>query len=259
MEKVLYKLENFEGPLDLLLHLITKNKVNIYDIPIVEITDQYIEAINGIEESSLDNTSEFLVLAAQLLYIKSKMLLPKEEEAEEEEDPREELAKRLAEYQKYKEASLELRKNEFWSRYMFFKESEKIDFPVPPYDKHHEVSDLIDAFNAIMQRKIRKEKPKKKAFSGIVGHEKVSVDDMVEKICNMLSKKEKLPFKSLFKKNDSKPEMIATFLALLEMIKLSKIKADFNYEKNDFIITQPKDDSDTQNSKYEVENGKQTD
>lgn len=236
MEKVLYKLENFEGPLDLLLHLITKNKVSIYDIPIVEITDQYLEAIRGIEESQLDNTSEFLVLAAQLLFIKSKMLLPKEEVEEEEEDPREELAKRLLEYQKYKEASQELRKTEFWSRYMFFKESEKIDFPVPQYDKHHETNELIDAFNAILQRQIQREKPKKKAFVGIVGREKVSVEDMTKKIYSMLLKKKNVPFQSMFKKTDSRPEMIATFLALLEMIKLNKISADYDREKKDFII-----------------------
>ncbi len=243
MEKVLYKLENFEGPLDLLLHLITKNKVSIYDIPIVEITDQYLEAIDGIEESQLDNTSEFLVLAAQLLFIKSKMLLPKEEIEEEEEDPREELARRLLEYQKYKEASQELRKNEFWSRYMFFKESEKIDFPAPKYDKHHETEELIDAFNAILQRQIRREKPKKKAFLGIVGREKVSVEEMTKKVYLMLSKKKNLPFKSIFKKSDSRPEMVATFLALLEMIKLNRISADYDYEKKDFIITEKKEKS----------------
>lgn len=243
MEKVLYKLENFEGPLDLLLHLITKNKVSIYDIPIVEITDQYLEAIEGIEESQLENTSEFLVLAAQLLLIKSKMLLPKEEVEEEEEDPREELARRLLEYQKYKEASQELRKTEFWSRYMFFKESEKIDFPIPQYDRHHETDELINAFNAILQRKIRKEKPKKKAFFGIVGREKVSVEDMSKKVYSMLSEKKKLPFKNLFKKSDSRPEMIATFLALLEMIKMNKISADYDYEKKDFIITRKKEKS----------------
>ena len=236
MEKVLYKLENFEGPLDLLLHLITKNKVSIYEIPIIEITDQYLEAIEGIEESQLDNTSEFLVLAAQLLFIKSKMRLPKDEVEEEEEDPREELARRLLEYQKYKEASQELRKTEFWSRYMFFKESEKIDFPVPQYDKHHETEELIDAFNAILQRQIRREKPKKKAFVGIVGREKVSVEDMTKKVYSMLSKKKNLPFKSIFKESDSRPEMIATFLAILDMIKHNKISADYDYEKKDFII-----------------------
>ena len=181
MEKIKYHLENFDGPLDLLLTLIQKNKVSIYDIPIVEITDQYLDAIKDIESSQLENTGEFIVMASQLLYIKSRMLLPKPEE-ENDEDPREELAQRLAEYQKFKEASKELRKNEFSSRYMVFREEEKIKFPVPEYNRHHEVQALLDAFNSIMQRRIRKQKPQKKAFSGIVGREKVSVDDMVEKV-----------------------------------------------------------------------------
>lgn len=236
MDKICYKLEGFEGPLDLLLHLISKNKVSIYDIPIVEITDQYLEAIEGIEESDIENASEFIVLAAQLLYIKSRMLLPKDEE-EEEEDPREELAQRLLEYQKYKEASQELRKTEFWSRYMIFKDAEKIDFPVPEYDVKHEVTDLIDAFEAILQRKIRKKKPEKKAFAGIVGREKVSVDDMAKKVERILSESKRLRFSLLFKEEDSKPEMIATFLAVLEMIKLSKITADFDDESGEFIIS----------------------
>lgn len=237
MDKICYKLEGFEGPLDLLLHLISKNKVSIYDIPIVEITDQYLEAIDGIEESDIENASEFIVMAAQLLYIKSRMLLPKEEE-DEEEDPREELAQRLIEYQKYKEASQELRKSEFWSRYMVFKGEEKIDFPVPEYNIHHEVTDLIDAFEAIMQRKIRKKKPEKKAFAGIVGREKVSVDDMAKKVDRLLANNKHIKFSLLFKEEDSKPEMIATFLAVLEMIKLSKITADYDDESGEFIITQ---------------------
>ena len=133
MDKILYKLDTFEGPLDLLLTLIQKNKVSIYDIPIVEITAQYLEAIDGIEEANLDNTSEFLVMASNLLYIKSKMLLPKNEEEEDEEDPREELARRLAEYQQFKEASKELRKSEFTTKEMVFREPEKIKFPMPEY------------------------------------------------------------------------------------------------------------------------------
>lgn len=236
MDKICYKLEGFEGPLDLLLHLISKNKVSIYDIPISEITDQYLEAIEGIEESDIDNASEFIVMAAQLLYIKSRMLLPKEEE-EQEEDPREELAQRLIEYQRYKEASKELRKQEFWSKYMVFKEPEKIDFPIPEYDRHHDVSALIDAFDAILQRKIRRKKPEKKAFAGIVGREKVSVADMEKKVDGMLKRSGRLCFSSLFCEEDSKPEMIATFLAVLEMIKLSKISADFDEEAGEFIIT----------------------
>ena len=235
MESILYKLDNFEGPLDLLLTLIQKNKVSIYDIPIVEITDQYLEAIDGIEESSLDNTGDFIVMAAQLLYIKSKMLLPKNDE-EEEEDPREELAQRLIEYQKYKEASKELRKSEFSSKYMVFRDEEEIKFPIPEYNRHHEVSALIDAFNSILARRIRKEKPTKRAFTGIVGREKVSVDDMVEKICKRLHKSGRIQFKLLFREEDSKPELIATFLAVLEMIKLNRLYADYNENTKDFVL-----------------------
>lgn len=236
MQEIKYHLESFDGPLDLLLTLIQKNKVSIYDIPIVEITDQYLEAIQGIEETALDRTGEFVVMASQLLYIKSKMLLPKPEK-EDEEDPREELAQRLAEYQKFKEASLELRKSEFSSRYMVFRQEEKIKFPIPEYDRHHEVQSLLDAFNSILQRQIRKQEPTKRAFSGIVGREKVSVDDMVEKICNRLYKRKRLNFKTLFLPTDSRPEMIATFLAVLEMIKGSKLFVSYSDEEGDFILT----------------------
>ena len=180
MDKILYKLDTFEGPLDLLLTLIQKNKVSIYDIPIVEITAQYLEAIDGIEEANLDNTSEFLVMASNLLYIKSKMLLPKNEK------------------------------------------------------------ELIDAFNNIFQRRLRKAKPEKRAFSKIVGREKVSVDDMVEKICKVLKHNKRVQFESLFKADDSRPEMIATFLAVLEMIKLNKLYADYDEKSDDFILTTEK-------------------
>ena len=237
MDAVLYKLDTFEGPLALLLTLIQKNKVSIYDIPIVEITDQYLEAIKGIEQSQLENTSEFLIMASQLLLIKSRMLLPKNEEAEDEEDPREELARRLAEYQKFKEASMELRKSEFSTRYMVFRGEEKIKFPIPEYNREHKTDELLEAFNNILARRIRKVAPEKRAFSGIVGREKVSVDDMVEKICKRLSKNKRLGFRKLFLPNDSKPEMIATFLAVLEMIKLDKIRADYDENTEDFIIT----------------------
>lgn len=236
MDTMLYKLDAFEGPLDLLLHLITKNKVSIYDIPIVEITAQYLEAIQGIEEAQLENTSEFLVMAAQLLYIKSKMLLPKPEE-EEEEDPRDDLARRLAEYQQYKEASQELRKSEFWSRYMFFKEEEKIEFPLPEYTRHHETQELIDAFNSILQRKLRTAKPEKRAFSGIVGREKVSVEDMVIKVENFIKSQKRASFRGVFEGSKSKPELVATFLAILTMIRESKIVAEYDEELGDFILT----------------------
>ncbi len=240
MDKILYKLDSFEGPLDLLLTLIQKNKVSIYDIPIVEITAQYMEAIEGIEDMNLENTSEFLVMASHLLYIKSKMLLPKNEEEDEEEDPREELARRLVEYQQFKEASKELRKSEFSTKYMVFREAEKIDFPIPEYNINHKTDELIEAFNHIFQRQIRRAKPEKRAFSKIVGREKVSVDDMVEKICKRLRKNRRLRFETLFLPEDSKPEMIATFLAVLEMIKLGRLYANYDEKNKDFILTTEK-------------------
>lgn len=235
MNTVSYRLDGFEGPLDLLLTLIQKNKVNIYDIPISEITDQYIEIINSSENTDLDYTGEFLVMASQLLYIKSKMLLPKQE-LEEEEDPREDLATRLLIYKKYKEASLELRKNEFATKNMVFRESEKIDFPLPVYSRHHELQELMDAFDMIMSRREQRRKPTTAAFSGIVGREKVSVDDMVEKICKRLYGKKHISFISLFIGNISKPEMVATFLAVLEMIKLSKIYVKNDSKTNELVL-----------------------
>lgn len=238
MLEIKYHLESFDGPLDLLLTLIQKNKVSIYDIPIVEITDQYLEAIEGIEESELENTGEFIVMASHLIYIKSRMLLPKPQK-EDDDDPREELAQRLEEYQRFKEASLKLRKTEFASRYMVFREEEKIKFPVPEYNRHHDVQCLIDAFNSILQRQIRKQAPTKKSFSGIVGREKVSVADMTEKIKNRLNRRKRLDFKSLFRPSDSRPEMIATFLAVLEMIKGNELYAEYSDETDDFILTVP--------------------
>lgn len=235
MDTLLYKLDSFEGPLDLLMHLISKNKVSIYDIPIAEITEQYLEAIRGIEDSQLENTSEFLVMAAHLLYIKSKMLLPKNEE-EEEEDPRDDLAQRLIEYQRFKEASKELRKTEFSTKYMFFKEEEAIKFPIPEYDKRHTVEELIDAFGSILQRKIRMAKPEKRAFSGIVGREKVSISDMSKRIEEKLEKFKKISFISAFDGAKSKPELVAIFLAILELISGGRIAADYSDKDRDFIL-----------------------
>lgn len=253
MEIINYRLDSFEGPLDLLLTLIQKNKVDILDIPIAQITDQFIEIIESDENAGLDETGEFLVMASQLLYIKSKLLLPKPE-IEEEEDPRADLARRLLEYKKYKEASQELRKNEFSTWHMIFKDSEKINFPLPEYNRHHETDELILAFEQIMVRKLRRMKPEKRAFSGIVGREKVSIDDMVEKICKRLSKKRKITFRSLFTGEMSKPEMIATFLAVLEMIKLAKLRADTEDGNNEIVLSALNGDGENKGTDTENDN-----
>ena len=143
-------------------------------------------------------------------------------------------------YQQFKEASKELRKSEFTTKEMVFREPEKIKFPMPEYDIKHDTKELIDAFNNIFQRRLRKAKPEKRAFSKIVGREKVSVDDMVEKICKVLKHNKRVQFESLFKADDSRPEMIATFLAVLEMIKLNKLYADYDEKSDDFILTTEK-------------------
>lgn len=218
------KLSVFEGPLELLLHLLKKNKVSIYDIPIVEITKQYFEYMQACNEFDIEYSSEFVVMAAELLYIKSKMLLPKHEEAEEE-DPRADLAKRLLEYQKMKVISEILKEKEFYDFHNFYKAPEPLPALPPDYhDQSYELDALWHAFLSVLDKKERKEPPPKKAFGGIVGREPVSVKSRADFIKDKLKQKKRLSFTSLFKDIHSRPSVIATFLALLEMIKLEIIQ-----------------------------------
>ncbi len=219
------KLEVFEGPLELLLHLLKKNKVSIYDIPIVEITKQYFEYMDALKEFDIEYSSEFVVMASELLYIKSKMLLPKREEAEED-DPRMDLARRLAEYQKMKIISELLEEKEFSDYYSFYKDPEPLpQIPADYSDQTYEVDMLFDAFLAVLDKKARKEPPPKSAFSGIAGRAPVSVKSRADYIKTRLKSKKKVTFSSLFEDIDTRPSIIATFLALLEMIKLEIIQA----------------------------------
>ena len=235
MEKLSFKLEVFEGPLDLLLRLITKNKVNIYDIPIASITDQYIETIEMMREMDLDVSSEFTVMASQLLLIKSRMLLPKNEE-DDEEDPRGELVEKLLEYQRYKATSAFLKEREFSYRYMIFKKPIDIDPIIEPDNTVYPVDRLLEAFNDILERSKRRVPPPRKTFEGIVRKEKVSVKERIFFIDDILSGKESVMFSELFENTDSKPAMIATFLALLELIKVGVVKAEYNRKKEEFVI-----------------------
>lgn len=224
-EKHAVKLAVFEGPLELLLHLLKKNKVSIYDIPIVSITQQYFEYMDACKEFDIDYSSEFVVMAAELLYIKSKMLLPKREEAEEE-DPRADLAKRLAEYQKMKIVSEILKEKEFSDYYSFYKEPEPLPKLPPDYsEQHFELDKLWDAFLSVLDKKTRKEPPPRAAFGGIVDKVHVSVKSRADFIKSRLKRKKRVTFSSLFEDIHSRPSIIATFLALLEMIKLEIIKA----------------------------------
>lgn len=227
MEQLSFRVEAFEGPLDLLLTLIKKNKVNIYDIPISEILEQYLGVISEMEALDLEVSSEFLVLAATLLQIKSRMLLPAEDEEEEGEDPREELVRRLIEYKRFKEKAEFLRGRENLGYTRFYKAPEYIERPVVPFD-YSKISaeNLLISYKVSYMKLERKLPPPKKSFEGIVGYEKVSVKSRVKSIWECLVSKGKTKFLDLFKGVKSRPEAVASFIAVLELIKLKKIMVE---------------------------------
>ncbi len=243
MEQLSFKLDAFEGPLDLLLMLIKKNKVSIYDIPIATILDQYLEVMRSMKEMDLEVSSEFLVLAASLHQFKSKMLLPKENEDEDEEDPRTELVRRLLEYQQIKESLEFFREHENANAGVFFKLPDAIERP--PGEMNYSkmtLENLLEAYKMSCVKLERKLPPPKRSFSGIVGHEKVSIKDKVRKIWNGLVSKGKMLFRDIFKGVKSKPEAVASFLAVLEMIKLNKIVVEDTDIKGEYSVTKITDD-----------------
>ena len=244
MEQLSFKLEKFEGPLDLLLTLIKKNKVNIYDIPISQILDQYMAVVSEMQMLDLELSSEFLVLAATLLQIKSKMLLPKDEDDESDEaDPRAELVRRLIEYKQIKESTEFFREHEGEGYAMFFKLPDAIERPKAALNYSSLTPDaLLAAFKSSFSKLERRMPPPKRSFEGIVGHEKVSVREKVKKIWTGLIKKGKMLFKDIFRGAKSKPEAVAMFLAVLEMVKMNKIAVDGGMGK-DLLVKKITDDS----------------
>ena len=229
--EISYKLESFEGPLDLLLHLIEKNKVNIYDIPIAMITDQYLEYVNHMEEESLDVVSEFLVMAATLLDIKARMLLPKEVNEEgEEEDPRAELVARLLEYKTYKYMSLELKDMELDAEKIFYKDP-TIPKEVKEYEQPVDLDKLLDGvtltklqqiFNSVMRRQQEKIDPVRSTF-GTIKKEPVSLEEKIASVMGYARKHRKFSFRGMLDRQKDKTEIVVTFLALLELMKIGKI------------------------------------
>ena len=246
MEQLLtFRLQAYEGPLDLLLSLIRKNKVNIYDIPIAEILEQYLEVIAQMENMDLEVSSEFLVLAATLLNIKSRMLLPKqsEENDDEAEDPREELVRRLVEYQKYKQASEYLGDNHGKGYLSFFKTPDSI--PPPPRDfdtLNLTIENLLLAFGSAFSRGERKTPPPRASFDGIVAREKISIRSMVTNVWKKLIFGAKTKFTDIFKGCQSRGEVVATFLAVLELMKLKKINVDYVKKDKEFMINKLEDE-----------------
>ena len=238
MEQLKFKLDSFEGPLDLLLMLIRKNKVSIYDIPISLILEQYLAVMAEMKDMDLEISSEFLVLAATLLQIKSKMLLPKQEDEEDDGiDPREELVRRLTEYKKIKESLEFFKSRENIGTSMFFKAPDAIE--KPPAELNYALltpENLNLAYKRAFQRLERKTPPPKHSFQGIVGHEKVSVRSRVSGIWKKLMKKGQSFFKDLFKGSKSRAEVVASFLAILELIKIKKIRVEYQEDN----ISNPK-------------------
>ena len=220
MMDVTFKLDTFEGPLDLLLHLIQKNKVEITDIPIALITQQYLDYLDQMKQFDMEVTGDFLVIAAQLLYIKSRMLLPAEEEEDEEGDPRAELVDRLLEYAKYRDAVSFLNPRQNSAKYLFFKKPDKIPLPkVRVVGMHIPLSKLLSAFSDVLERQERRQPVKREAFETIVKRETVPVSIRIKYLFSLFRVKEEICFDEFFFGTHSKPEEVSTFLAVLELVR----------------------------------------
>ena len=225
------KLQVFEGPLDLLLHLLEKNKVNIYDIPIVEITAQYMEYIAEMKRQDLDVLSEFLVMAATLIDIKSRMLLPSDpNNEEEEEDPRAELVQQLLEYKMYKCMAYELKDRQMDAQRVMFKEP-TIPDEVLAYEEPLDIEELVsdvtlaklnDIFKNIMKKQKDKIDPLRSKF-GKIEKEEVSLEDKMAYLEEYAKTHEHFSFRGLLEAQSSKVEIIVTFLAILELMKMGTI------------------------------------
>ncbi len=227
------KLEAFEGPLDLLLHLIDKNKIDIYDIPISLITSQYMDYLNGIKDTDPDNLSEFLVMAATLLDIKCRMLLPREVNEEgEEEDPRSELVQQLLEYKIYKYMSQELKFMERDAGRSLFKENtmpeELLSYEEPvDYDellKGMSLQDLEKIFKETMKRQEDRKDPIRSKF-GKIEKEEVSLEKRTGELLEYALDREKFSFNELTEKFKGRLQMVVTFLAVLELVRSNNWKA----------------------------------
>ncbi len=238
------KLEKYEGPLELLLHLIEKNKLSITDIPIVQITEQYLEYLNAMSAGKMEAISEFIEMAATLLAIKAKMLLPrpKQEEAEEI-DPRQELMEQLLEYKKYKMISEKLREySEFAAKNVFKPPTipEEVLNYVTPIEPEEILASLdferlYQAFQLVMKRKEDKIDPIRAGFSEIP-REAVSLEDKMQAIRQMRSCGQ-VSFFSLLDREASRPAMVVTFLAILELMKAGEIRVEQGSLFEDIRIT----------------------
>lgn len=239
------KIENFEGPLDLLLHLIDVNKFNIFDIPIVEITEQYLEYVRNMDTKDLNVMSEFLVMAATLLEIKAKMLLPVEvDEDGEEIDPREELVQKLLEYKMYKYMSYELKDRMQDAAKAMYKAPtipEEVEGYIEPVDLEKLLGDLTlkklnDIFQSVMKRQNEKIDPVRSKF-GKIEKEEVSLEEKLDFVECYAKEHSSFSFRKLLEGQKGKMQVVVTFLAILELMKTGKIRIQQESTFAEIMIT----------------------
>lgn len=235
------RIENFEGPLDLLCHLIDKNQMDIYDINLNEITDQYIEYINRMEKHKLGISSEFLVMASALLLIKSKGLLPNTESTDEEELTEEELIRRIIEYKKYKEITSKLRELYNTSSDRIFKFAEKIELPKQVLDKTYEMSMLDEMYKDLMERFSVRNNVNADNIEKIAIKDTYTVGSKVKEIFRELLKRPKFVFNKMYTISKcNKMEVVTAFTGLLEMSRRNKVTTDQSELFGDITVERKK-------------------
>ena len=238
--KYAIRLDNFEGPLDLLCHLVDKNKMDINEVSISEITDQYIQYINAMKELNLEITSEFIVMASTLIYLKSKSLLPKQVE-DEAELTEEELLQRIIEYKKYKEICNQLKEMYLNNKKRLYKMPDKIELKEQKFEKIYETSAISNSYSALLKRNTEKVNINAKNIEKIAITETVSVTSKVKEIFKELIRNSKFVFSTLFSLNKcSKMEVITAFSGVLELSRRNKVTANQQELFGDIVIEKAK-------------------
>ncbi len=220
-QQLQYKLPAFEGPLDLLLTLISKNKIDIYDIQISDLLDQYMEQIGRMRENQMEIASEFLTMASRLVYIKSVMLLPKYEE--EAEELKKELTGQLLEYAVCREIATKL--GGIYDFDAFYRAASPVEFDLT-YNRSHPPEDIVKAYVSAVGRGKRRLPPSAQAFSGIVAHKIVSVNSKIISLMRRLWRGKQLKYHEIFEVCEGKSDLVATFLATLELVKGKRIRIE---------------------------------
>ena len=239
-QKYAIKIDNFEGPLDLLCHLIDKNKMNIYDIKLSDITDQYIEYINQMEEMSLEVTSEFIIMASTLLYLKSKNLLPSEVE-DEKELTEEELLRRIIEYKKYKEISKKLKENYIIFSKRCYRLQEELELPKQKLEKEYQKEIISEIYANVIEKNSNRLNRNAKNIEKIAITDTYTVASKVKEMFKELLRKPKFVFNKLYKVSESnRQEVVTAFTGLLELSRRSKVVTTQEELFGDIVVEKAK-------------------